>query len=243
MKKKTFLFSSFIEGTKLGQTVLDISLLKKLWTPLIKVKLSHHSFLIISNLQIRHIKSSSTDVGLSYGGRGIGIVNNGGIAMLQYWEPTRAEISCPMDFWNYPFDTQFCHFILEPLNWDFQLVNSPYLKSSQLDDQNIKMSYDIEIVPLPPDLLVRHPDPVSFSCLYMKLSFILSPECFKYAGGIVSRCERLQSQNCGIHIQADKEIQQVHLHLLHSQVESQQKVIFHFLPSAAFVLSLHGDPS
>ena len=172
MKKKTFLFSSFIEGTKLGQTVLDISLLKKLWTPLIKVKLSHHSFLIISNLQIRHVKSSSTDVGLSYGGRGIGIVNNGGIAMLQYWEPTRAEISCPMDFWNYPFDTQFCHFILEPLNWDFQLVNSPYLKSSQLDDQNIKMSYDIEIVPLPPDLLVRHPDPVSFSCLYISSSHL-----------------------------------------------------------------------
>ena len=108
------------------------------------------------NLQIRHVKSSSTDVGLSYGGRGIGIVNNGGKATLEYWEPTRAEISCPMDFWNYPF----CHFILEPLNYDFQLVNAPYLKSSQLDDQNIKMSYDIKIVPLPPELLVRNPEQV-----------------------------------------------------------------------------------
>ena len=189
------------------------------------------------------MKSTAKDVGLSFNNRALGLVNIEGKAQFEYAESTRVEISCPMDFWNYPFDTQFCNFILEPLNWDFQLVSSPYLKSGQHDDQNIKMSYDIEIVPLPPDLLVRHPDPVSLSCLYMKLSFILSPERFKYAGGIVSRCERLQSQNCGIHIQVDKEIQQVHLHLLHSQVESQQKVIFHFLPTAAFVLSLHGDPS
>ena len=74
-----------------------------------------------------------------------------------------------MDFWNYPFDTQFCHFILEPLNWDFQLVNSPYLQSSQLDDQNIMMSYDIEILPLPQELLVRHPDPVGVFSRYPTL--------------------------------------------------------------------------
>ena len=119
---------------------------------------------ILSSLQVRHVKSSSNDVGLSYGGRHLGIVNMAGKATLQYAEPTRAEVSCPMDFWNYPFDTQFCHFILEPLNWDFQLVNSPYLQSSQLDDQNIMMSYDIEILPLPQELLVRHPDPVGVSC-------------------------------------------------------------------------------
>ena len=109
------------------------------------------------------MKSTSNDVGLSYGGRNLGIVNIDGQVTLEYGESTRAEISCPMDFWNYPFDTQFCNFILEPLNWDFQLVKSPYLQSSQLDDQNIMMSYDIEIVPLPQELHVRHPDPVSVS--------------------------------------------------------------------------------
>ena len=45
---------------------------------------------------------------------------------------------------------------------------------------------------------------------------ILFPECIKDARGDVSRSERLQSYNCRIHVQADKEIQQVHLHLLHS---------------------------
>ena len=125
-----------------------------------------------------------------------------------------------MDFWNYPFDTQFCNFILEPLNWDFQLVKSPYLQSSQLDDQNIMMSYDIEIVPLPQELHVRYPDPVGF---LLKISNhhhkSLFPECIKDAGGDVSRSQRLQTQHCWIHIQADKEIQQVYLHLLHSQVQ------------------------
>ena len=121
-------------------------------------------------MQLRHVKSSAADVGLSYGGRFLGIVNIGGKASLEYGETTRAEVSCPMDFWNYPFDTQFCNFILEPLNWDFQLVNSPYLQSSQLDDQNIKMSYEIEILPLPKELLVRNPDPVGSFCENMEQS-------------------------------------------------------------------------
>ena len=116
------------------------------------------------------MKSTSNDVGLSYGGRNLGIVNIDGQVTLEYGESTRAEISCPMDFWNYPFDTQFCNFILEPLNWDFQLVNSPFLQSSQLDDQNIKMSYEIEILPLPKELLVRNPDPVGSFCENMEQS-------------------------------------------------------------------------
>ena len=113
-------------------------------------------------IQVRHVKSTANDVGLSYYSRALGIVNIDGKATFEYGEQTRAEISCPMDFRNYPFDTQFCHFIVEPMNWDFQLVNSPYLQSSQLDEQNIMLSYDIEIVPLPQDFHVRYPDPVSF---------------------------------------------------------------------------------
>ena len=108
----------------------------------------------------------------------LGIVNIDGKAHLEYAESTRAEVSCPMDFWNYPFDTQFCYFILEPLNLDFQLVNSPYLQSSQMDDQNIKMSYDIEILPLTTDLLVRYPDPVDFSCPDIEPSYNFVPRMY-----------------------------------------------------------------
>ena len=128
---------------------------------------------------MRHVKSTSNDVGLSYGGRFLGIVNINGQESLQYGESTRAEISCPMNFWNYPFDTQFCNFILEPLNWDFQLVNSPYLQSSQLDDQNTMMSYDIEIVPLPQELHVRHPDPVGFLLKILNLTYFWSQNVLK----------------------------------------------------------------
>ena len=65
-----------------------------------------------------------------------------------------------MEFWNYPFDTQLCNFILEPLSYEFQLVNTDLMSSSQFDNQNIKMSYDIEIIPLPPELRVRSPPEV-----------------------------------------------------------------------------------
>ena len=130
--------------------------------------------LLPPNLQVRHVKSTANDVGLSYSG----IMNIEGKAHLEYAESTRAEVSCPMEFWNYPFDTQFCYFILEPLNLDFQLVNSPYLQSSQMDDQNIKMSYDIEILPLTSELLVRHPDPVGFSCPDIKSSHNFVPRMY-----------------------------------------------------------------
>ena len=80
--------------------------------------------------------------------------------MLEYSENIRTEISCPMEFWNYPFDTQLCNFILEPFVFDFQLVNSDMISSSQFESQNIKMSYDIEIIPLPPELTVRSPPEV-----------------------------------------------------------------------------------
>ena len=83
--------------------------------------------------------------------------------LLEYSEATRTEISCPMEFWNYPFDTQFCNFILEPLHFDFQLVNSDMISSSQFESQNIKMSYDIEIIPLPPELAVRQQPEVGLS--------------------------------------------------------------------------------
>ena len=166
-QNKIFLISTFVEGHKRGQTILDIRLLQELWTPLLKVKSTWSPPLY---LQVRHVKSTANDVGLSFSGRALGMVNIDGKAHIEYSESTRAEVSCPMDFWNYPFDTQFCNFILEPLNLDFQLVNSPILHSSQMDDQNIKMSYDIEILPLPEELLVRHPDPVSFSCQDIKPS-------------------------------------------------------------------------
>ena len=84
-----------------------------------------------------------------------------GKPIVELTNPTRAEISCPMNFKFYPFDTQFCNFIIEPLMFDVRLV--PYYEvSKQLDEQTIEMSYDIEIQPLSAQYLVRPSDEVRF---------------------------------------------------------------------------------
>ena len=126
----------------------------------ISKQLTTDIFLLTSYFQLRHVKSSASDNGFSFPGRSLGIMSIGGQEMLEYSENIRTEISCPMEFWNYPFDTQLCNFILEPLSYEFQLVNTDLMSSSQFDNQNIKMSYDIEIIPLPPELTVRSPPEV-----------------------------------------------------------------------------------
>ena len=82
-----------------------------------------------------------------------------GEPMIELTNPTRAEISCPMDFKFYPFDAQFCNFVIEPLMFDVRLLPY-YVNSKQLDEQNIEMSYDIDIEPLLPKYLVRPSDKV-----------------------------------------------------------------------------------
>ena len=84
-----------------------------------------------------------------------------GKPIVELTNPTRAEISCPMNFKFYPFDTQFCNFIIEPLMFDVRLVPY-YANSKQLDEQTIEMSYDIEILPLSAQYLVRPSDEVRF---------------------------------------------------------------------------------
>ena len=87
---------------------------------------------------------------------------------MELTNPTRAEISCPMNFKFYPFDTQFCNFIMEPLMFDVRLIPY-YVNSKQLDDQNIEMSYDIDIQPLLPKYLVRPADEVNCFRFFVSL--------------------------------------------------------------------------
>ena len=89
-----------------------------------------------------------------------------GEPMIELTNPTRAEISCPMDFKFYPFDTQFCNFVIEPLMFDVRLLPY-YVNSKQLDEQNIEMSYDIDIQPLLPKYLVRPSDKVRGSTFFL----------------------------------------------------------------------------
>ena len=96
----------------------------------------------------------------------------GGQPIIELTNPTRAEISCPMDFKFYPFDTQLCNFIIEPLMFDARLI--PFnVNSKQLDEQNIEMSYDIDIQPLLPKYLVRPSDKVRIKATQV-LSYLFS---------------------------------------------------------------------
>ena len=117
------------------------------------------------SVQVRHVKQSSSDNSFGYHEKSLGIVTMGGEPTIELTNPTRAEISCPMHFRFYPFDTQTCNFIIEPLMFDVRFIPW-FLESKQLDDQNIQMSYDITIQPLLAKFLARDPDEVRNYIMY-----------------------------------------------------------------------------
>ena len=113
----------------------------------------------MSSPQVRHVKHSSSDNGFGYHEKSLGIVTMDGKPWIELTNPSRAEISCPMYFKFYPFDTQTCNFIIEPLMFDVRLI-SWTVDSRQLDNQNIEMSYNISILPLLSKFRAREADPV-----------------------------------------------------------------------------------
>ena len=113
----------------------------------------------MSSPQVRHVKHSSSDNSFGYYEKSLGIVTMDGKPYIELTNPTRAEISCPMYFKFYPFDTQTCNFIIEPLMFDVRLISWP-VDSRQLDNQNIEMSYNISILPLLSKFRAREADPV-----------------------------------------------------------------------------------
>ena len=126
----------------------------------------------MSSPQVRHVKHSSSDNGFGYYEKSLGIVTMDGKPYIELINPTRAEISCPMYFKFYPFDTQTCNFIIEPLMFDVRLISWP-VDSRQLDNQNIEMSYNISILPLLSKFRAREADPVRRVATKVCLTFFL----------------------------------------------------------------------
>ena len=124
----------------------------------------------MSSPQVRHVKHSSSDNGFGYHEKSLGIVTMDGKPWIELTNPSRAEISCPMYFKFYPFDTQTCNFIIEPLMFDVRLI-SWQVDSKQLDNQNIEMSYNISILPLLSKFRAREADPVRRIATKVCLSF------------------------------------------------------------------------
>ena len=80
---------------------LETNLLDKFWSPKNKVNIRHTK----KNAKVDGLVFHKTSFGLSG-------ANTGGNLTFDLSVSIKPEITCPMDFSWYPFDTQYCHFII-----------------------------------------------------------------------------------------------------------------------------------
>ena len=118
---------------------LDLSLLDKFWNPRDKV-------------DIRHAKQSTQNAGLVFHKLSFGLYegSGGGDWTFDVTVSIKPVITCPMDFSWFPFDTQYCYFIMNPTEPYTRLVNmAPYKEGSLPKRQNTQLEYDITLQDLP----------------------------------------------------------------------------------------------
>ena len=127
---------------------LDTSLLDKFWSP------KNKAF-------INHAKESRQNAGLLHHKIGFGLMNQSGKLSFEVSVSTKPEITCPMQFSWFPFDSQECHFIMGTTDPDTRLINlSPHEEGSRVMIQNIQLGYDITIQDLPDRLKKKAIDEV-----------------------------------------------------------------------------------
>ena len=127
--------------------VLDIDLLDKFWSPKNKV-------------DIRHTKKSIQKAGLVFHRTSFGLSGGttGGNLTFDFSVSIQPEITCPMNFSWYPFDVQYCHFIMSGVEPSIQLFNTkPIEEGSKPKIQNTQLEYDITLQELP-DHLTKNSD-------------------------------------------------------------------------------------
>ena len=109
----------FVNDTNpLNHYNLDTSLLDNFWSPKNKI-------------DIFHAKKSTPVAGLVFHRTTFGL---SGSQESEKWsfdvgDSIRPEITCPMDFQWFPFDTQYCHLAMMTMEPDIRLVNRVSLKS------------------------------------------------------------------------------------------------------------------
>ena len=113
------------------------------------------AFIWISH-QIQHVKKSNNDAGRLYFQERFSLNNVSGVPLVDLDLMTRVEITCPMNFNWFPFDSQVCHFVIHSVEfYDVTLVNilgENQLK--QLEQQNIVLNYNVKLRKLPQDRLL-----------------------------------------------------------------------------------------
>ena len=122
----------------LSYYTLDTKLFDKFWSPRNKVI-------------VRHVKESRQNAGLIFHKTSFGLARVAeGNMTFDVSMSIKPEITCPMDFSWFPFDTQECHFKMWPDSPEMRLTNFyPYAEGSRAKRQNTQLGYDITIQDLP----------------------------------------------------------------------------------------------
>ena len=86
----------------------------------------------------------------------------------------RVEITCPMNFNWFPFDTQLCHFVIHSTEfYDVTLVNVlGEEQMKQLEQQNIILNYHVKLGKLPQDRLIYETPEVRIQNISVKLGYL-----------------------------------------------------------------------
>ena len=116
--------------------VLHQNLASKFWSPRMRVGRYYPMktpFIWISH-QIQHVKKSNNDAGRLYFQERFSLNNVSGVPLVDLDMMTRVEITCPMNFNWFPFDSQVCKIALpsQYLLIFFELTNTVSVSDNKI---------------------------------------------------------------------------------------------------------------
>ena len=114
---------------------IEENLIHKIWTPLV---------------DLNHVKSSHTDHGFIFADTVFSLIPLANKLYIEYLVTTKPQITCPMEFNMFPFDTQYCHFIFTLYEFNVPMVNILSIRNMYMAyKQNIVLEYEVEFLDLP----------------------------------------------------------------------------------------------
>jgi hypothetical protein len=101
-----------------------------------------------SLFQTLNVANSNIDKGLTFHHSSFAFLKLDGFLTAMLAVTVKPEITCPMKFNWFPFDSQQCHFVMSPYNPGIKLVNM-LEKPERMEGQNIIFNYEIAFSNLP----------------------------------------------------------------------------------------------
>jgi hypothetical protein len=98
--------------------------------------------------QTLYVASTNTDKGLTFQDSNFAFMKLDGFLTAMLAVLVKIEITCPMEFNWFPFDSQQCHFVMAPLNPGIKLVSMLEMPE-RMERQNIMLNYEVAFSNLP----------------------------------------------------------------------------------------------